>query len=77
MLLSIRAILINFLIIVAFWTKSVRLPIRTIALEETVQVINVREPSLTVLLLNPIKPTAIIIKDSIAVLYLLLTITLI
>lgn len=36
MLLSIRAILINFLIIVAFWTKLVRLPIRTIALEETV-----------------------------------------
>lgn len=76
MLLSIRAMLINSLIIVVFSTKSVRLPIRTIALEETVPVINVREPSLTVLLLKPMKPT-VIIKDSIAVLYLLLTITLI
>lgn len=76
MLLSIRAILINSLIIAVFSTKSVRLPIRTIALEETVPVINVREPSLTVLLLKPIKPI-VIIKDSIAVLYLLLTITLI
>lgn len=76
MLLSIRAILINSLIIAAFSTKLVRLPIRTIALEETVPVINVREPSLTVLLLKPIKPI-VIIKDSTAVLYLLLTITLI
>lgn len=76
MLLSIRAILINSLIIAVFSTKLVRLPIRTIALEETVPVINVREPSLTVLLLKPIKPT-VIIKDSTAVLYLLLTITLI